>query len=72
MHVVDAPVEIATRVKRFLRALSSKKRWILGDDGRISSIYATGHEAQISLYGFEALCIDETNWYLRLYSNNQS
>jgi len=29
MHV-DAPVEIATRVKRFLRALSSKKRWILG------------------------------------------
>jgi len=29
MHV-DAPVEIATKVKRFLRALSSKKRWILG------------------------------------------
>ena len=29
MHV-DAPVEIATRVKRFLRTLSHKKTWVLG------------------------------------------
>ena len=34
MHV-DAPVEIATRVKRFLRALSNKKKWILGVKYRV-------------------------------------
>ena len=34
MHI-DAPVEIATRVKRFLRALSSKKKWVLGVKYRV-------------------------------------
>jgi len=34
MHI-DAPVEIGTKVKRFLRALSSKKKWILGVKYRV-------------------------------------
>ena len=34
MHV-DAPVEIGTRVKRFLRALSHKKKWLLGVKFRV-------------------------------------
>jgi len=34
MHI-DAPVEIVIRVKRFLRALSSKRKWILGVKFRV-------------------------------------
>jgi len=34
MHI-DAPVEIGTKVKRFLRALSSKKKWLLGVKYRV-------------------------------------
>jgi len=34
MHI-DAPVEIGTKVKRFLRALSHKKKWLLGVKFRV-------------------------------------